>query len=296
MSWLFSFFGLFLLFLSMACTPEANHNLEHPPKIVSDLSAFPELQALDSARIAAEDTGSTYRLAEICEQIGTALYQLDPRQGIRYFKAAAYYYQQQGNLDKAALCLQNIAFSYEEKLGEPEKALPFAEAAVTKWRAAGEPLQEANMLKYLGLLQGQTGQFEAAKRNLFSAVSLFHQNNHESGVAVSHFNLAHLYLEASQFDSCAYYLQQARSFWIKQQSPLRLFLINNAALQMHLEQENREAAKAPYRENLAWLSKIAPPRQAKEKFFTLCLEYFTQTGQPDSFSVYQSKLRTIRVD
>lgn|GEM_PF-5744036 len=108
-------------------------------------------------------------------------------------------------------------------------------------------------------------------------------------MAVSHFDLAQIYLEASHFDSCAYYLQQAKDFWHKKQSRFRLFLINNAALKVYLEQENPEAASAIYLENRNRLSSPDLPQQARAEFYSLRLEYFKQSGQTDSLLLYRSK-------
>jgi hypothetical protein len=104
------------------------------------------------------------RKAVICEKLGFSLYQTKPDSSIYYLKKASDYYK---NIDakRSILCLQNMAFIYDEQLSNFKEASTIAQECVGLWKDIDSQVDAANMLKYLGYLNGLLGNFNAAKKN-----------------------------------------------------------------------------------------------------------------------------------
>src|SRR5690606_25906102 len=133
--------------------------------------------------------------AVIHEKLGIYHFSRDAAKSIEHYNRAFKFYTELGKHKKAAFCSNNIAFVFDEGMHDDKQALEAGQKALQLWQQQGDTMQQANMYKYIGLLQGRLGQYAPAKLSIDTAIRLFTAQNFIKGVAVSYFDMANVLLE-----------------------------------------------------------------------------------------------------
>lgn len=132
-----------------------------------------------------------------------------------------------------AFKIQNEAFLLDEMECKFDSARILTEKALEIWRYIDDTLNQANLLKYLGYLNGHLGKLDLAKSQIHEAIKFYKLKNAEYGVAVSLFNLSRVYEYQHNIDSALYYANRSKEFWTIQKDAGRLLSLNNHLLHLY---------------------------------------------------------------
>ena len=196
-------------------------------------------------------------LAAVNLELGQCYYKTNADKAIIYFIKANDLYSKVKNKKKAAFCLQNIAFTYDERKHDFSNAAIYARGAVQGYREIRDTMQQANMQKYLCYLLGRTHHFAEAKENAADAITLFTAMKFTRGVAVSYRDLAIVYVEEHKSDSAISLLLAAKNIWKEYNDTFRLFDINNELLNEYNTLNRQKDALAVFFENRSMLKSRA---------------------------------------
>lgn len=228
----------------------------------------------------ADSLASTAKLVKssgkINQELGQYYYTRNADKAIEHFKKAYTLLTEIKDVNNAIFCLQNIAFSYEEKKHDLVNAQFYAERAIEERKGIKDTLQLANMYKYLGYLQGKAGKYAEAKESIHTGIDLFNSKKYVQGMAVCYFDMGKVYGYQQQYDSAVYYFRLSIGIWKdlgNQQA--RLFNVNNSLL--HLYNINARMAEAVqvFADNKAILKKEFIYWSDKLDFYKYSAEYFT---------------------
>src|SRR5690606_24285011 len=103
----------------------------------------------------AETAGDKTNRAVIHEKLGIYHFSRDAAKSIEHYNRAFKFYTELGKHKKAAFCSNNIAFVFDEGMHDDKQALEAGQKALQLWQQQGDTMQQANMYKYIGLLQGR---------------------------------------------------------------------------------------------------------------------------------------------
>lgn len=137
------------------------------------------------------------------------------------------------DLVQCAFKIQNEAFLLDEMECKFDSARILTEKAMEIWRYIDDILNQANLLKYLGYLNGHLGKFDLAKSQIHEAIKFYKLKDAEYGVAVSLFNLSRVYEYQLNIDSALYYANRSKEFWTIQKDAGRLLSLNNHLLHLY---------------------------------------------------------------
>ena len=144
----------------------------------------------------------------------------------------------QDNLQEYAICTQNIAFVYDEKLHDYKLAEEYSLEAMAIWEKNNDILNTANMLKYIGYINGKLENFSAAKSYINKSINKYTALKYEKGLAVCYFDLALVFMYENVNDSVLFFLKKSKNIWSKYSEVNRIFKINNQILQLTSEQKS----------------------------------------------------------
>ncbi len=233
------------------------------------------------------DTLLPQQKAKRLQDSGSYYYDRNPRRSFTDLDSAAFYYQRADLRDKQAMCLQNAGFVLQEKFNQVDSALRYTNQSIAIWRALNSPMNEANLLKYKGLLLTFLKQYEAADTAILNAERLFSLQNNPNGVAVCWFDRAILFQKQQLLDSSATYAFRAKAFWQTQQDTGRIFNINNLLFNLHpnldLIQENEIllSDKKVYWKDIC-------------NFYQNCIDLYNKQFQMDKARMYEKRLADFR--
>lgn len=190
------------------------------------------------------------------QKLGNYYYTRDPDKAIVHFNKAYQNMSAIGDVNNAIFCLQNIAFTYEEQKRDLANAEKYAQMAIDERKERKDTLQLANMLKYIGYIQGKAGKYAEAKENVKKGIELFSAKRYHQGVAVCYYDFGKVYEYESKLDSALYYFNESKKIWtdLKEQEK-RIFNVNNALMHVYTLKDNLAEASKLYRENLAIMGK-----------------------------------------
>ncbi|MBZ0099395.1 MAG: hypothetical protein K8F30_09940, partial [Taibaiella sp.] len=129
----------------------------------------------------------------------------DAERCIGNFLSAIELYKRSLNDRDIAICLHGIAFAYDELLHNDLEAMAYAKKSLPIHYTRRDTLELGNMLKYIGALKGRMGMYKSAKEDIHTAIAYFRQKNFEPGVAVSHYDMALVFISEKQPDSAHHY-------------------------------------------------------------------------------------------
>ncbi len=211
------------------------------------------LFVLSNSLVFAQQTSESAPAQEIdvqeLEKKGFELFQTTPAEAIVVFKKVGPAYEQQGRFPKAGITYLNIANIYDEYLNELDSAIHFSNKSLTIWESLQDTLQQANLLKYLGLLHGKTGDFEQAKTQIQKAKTFYVSQNFEPGIAVSDFNMAQVYLKKGDFEQSEKFFLHSIQYWKKVDDKGRIFANNLIGIDLYYQSGKKEKAELLIREN-----------------------------------------------
>lgn len=239
--------------------------------------------------VKSEATSQTIAAADSLKNIAYSYYNTNPTKCIAYNDSAAQIYEQFNDTHNLALCYQNICFTYFEKMHNPQKAQDFAIRSINAWNIKQDTIAEANIIKYLGLIQSDLGLFSEAKSNIKKAISLFNTKGFKAGVAVSYRNLGLIYKKEHKLDSCIYYLNLNKKFFASINQNMRVFIVNNDLLECYLELDNLDEADKIFNSNNELLKENNIYWQNKVDFYRISKSYFKRAANSDLLDLFNKK-------
>jgi tetratricopeptide (TPR) repeat protein len=289
-------FMAFCLFFSFKQTAFATPNCAHSSLKNHSIRAI----SLDSINLdtllmdfnAAIKLTDSLAKATDFQKLGARAYEDYPAYSIRFFDSAQVYFKQLKKVKEQALCLQNMAFAYEEKQGNTDKSLEYALSAVPLWQSIDSEMDEANILKYIGFLYGKKAQYDSAFVNINAAIEKFGRLDNLQGVAVCYVDKARVFQQQGTLDSCVHYLSKAKKMWISFESPSRVFNINNDLLKVYIGYKATNNINAIIAENDALYLADAKKNiywRDVDAFLTACMEYYDKTNDKGRYGLFQMK-------
>lgn len=231
--------------------------------------------------------------ADSIRNIGNSFYEKNPEKCIALLDNAAKLYEKLSNKKQQAYCYQNIAFAYHEKLDNIDSAISYIEKAIPIWIEIQDSINQANIFKYLGMLQGKKGEYANGINTIQKAISLFDSCNFQSGIAVSYFDLALLYDNANQIDSSIYYFEKNKSYFETKQDTFRVFLVNNKIFKSYLKNENYSSASEIYKSNLTLENSSRVYWQHLIDYYRISMKYFKLVDNSELYDLNQEKYKQL---
>lgn len=183
------------------------------------------------------------------EKKGFKVYQQNPQQALPIFKELIGMYQEENNITKASFSSLSVASIYDENMNKPDSALIYANQSMEMWRKEGDSLQVANLLKYVGLLEGKMGDYDAATGHIADAITRYKNLDFMEGVAVANFNLAQVYTEQEDYNNAKKMLKEANDFWRKAANKDRVFTNNLFGVELYAKAGDKRTVKKLIAEN-----------------------------------------------
>jgi len=231
--------------------------------------------------------------ADSLRNLGGSFYNTNPEKCIELLDSAAKLYRLLNEKRQQAFSYQNIAFAYNENLDNVDSAIVYIEKAVPIWIEIQDTSNQANILKYLGMLQGKKGEYSNGINTIRKAIALFDSCNFQSGIAVSYFDLALLYDNANQIDSTIYYLNRNKAYFETQQDTFRVFLVNNKIFESYLKNENYSSASEIYKSNLTLENSSRVYWQHLIDYYSISMKYFKLVDNSELYDLNQEKYKQL---
>ena len=227
--------------------------------------------------------------ADSLRNLGSSFYERNPEKCIILLDRAAILYENVGNKKQQALSYQNIAFTYFEKLDKIDSAIYFIDEAIPIWIEIQDSINLANILKYLGMLQGKKGDFSKGIESIRQAIALFNKGNFKPGIAVSYFDLASLYESANQLDSSNFYFNKNKEYFESVKDTGRIFRVNNKLFENYIKSGNLTSASEVYDRNLKLEKSNRVYWQQLIDYYRLTMKYFKLLDNVEMYNLIAEK-------
>lgn len=231
--------------------------------------------------------------ADSLKNLGTSFYDTNPEKCILLLDSAAILYENLGYKNQQALCYHNIAFAYHEKLDNIEDAIVFINKAIPIWIEIQEPINQANILKYLGMLQGKIGEFDLGRETIEKAIVLFDKVGFKAGIAVAYFDLAILYDNANQIDSSIHYFDKNKVYFESKQDTGRIFTVNNKLFEIYIKTGNFSSVSEIYESNLKLENSSRVYWQQLIDYYRISMNYFELVDNSELYYLNQEKYKQL---
>jgi len=231
--------------------------------------------------------------ADSLRNIGTSFYETNPEKCIKLLENAANLYERLEQKKQQAYCYQNIAFAFNEKLDNIDSSIKYIEKAIPIWIEIQDPINHANILKYLGMLQGLKGQYVNGIETIQLAIALFEKGNFKAGIAVSYFDLAVLYQNSNQIDSSNLYLGKNKAYFETKMDTGRIFAANNKLFENSLKIKDYGTASEIYEYNLKLEKSNRVYWQQLIDYYRISMKYFKLVDNSEFYSLNQEKYRQL---
>lgn len=224
------------------------------------------------------------------------LYELNPDSTINLLKKSSLLFLKEGRYKDAATCLQNIAFTYEEKQKKYHEAIGYSLTSIYYWNMLKDSIGAGNIYKYLGLLYGKIGKVNLAVANVNKAIDYFTPTHFERGIAVCNYDMALIYFESNKIDSAIYYIQLSKEKWKEFNDSKRIFGINNKLINFYFKKKNLKYAQQILLENQASIEKNADFYwKDKLDFYENAKQFYT-LKKNDKEKIHYNNLYTNLID
>jgi tetratricopeptide (TPR) repeat protein len=220
-----------------------------------------------------KSTSASSNSTQKMEKDGYTLYQKSPEDALPTFKNVAKLYAYQKDYEKAGLTYLNIAGIYDENLGKPDSALNYAKESLQIWQEANDSLQQANLYKYIGLLEGKLGHFEKGKAAIQKAMDLYQILEFEQGLHVAKFNLANVYFQEKDFTNSKKLYKETIEFWKEKGDLGRVFINNLFGIELYAAMDNPEGVQELIHENKTLTPDAKLNDYLKKRFEELVSKY-----------------------
>ncbi len=271
------------LLFTMMMVQVANNKLDKP-------LALSYLQKADSIADLSKDQK---KIPIPNERLGGIYFNTNPQKSIQHFQKAADAYVAINDKKKAGFCNQNIAFIYDEKLNEYPKALSHSNIALNIWQDLSDTLNEANILKYIGLLEGKLKSFDAAKNHIATAIEKFQQKKNDRGIAVCYFDLGQVYFEEGKLDSSIVQYNKALNIWEKTTDYNRMVGINTQKIKALDAMDNSLEAKSIIKANEAMINQHQIGWQDRISFYEMAKDFYSKNENEPKATLYQSQFKKL---
>lgn len=197
---------------------------------------------------------------ESLEQEAFQLFQEQAGDAIPLFQQLAERYSAKENHLKAGITYLNIANIYDEHLTELDSAVLYANRSLDIWKDLNDSLQQANIYKYRGRLQGRLGNFLVAKSDIDMAMQLYKLLEYEEGLTVSKFNLADVLFQEGELAKSATLYEETIAFWRKKGNSQRVFTNNLFGIRLYrkMEEQTKVAQLITENQQIQKTTNIAP--------------------------------------
>ncbi len=240
---------------------------------------------LDSIAIA---IGNQEVRGNIYARLAGLNFNTNPSLAIPYYKTAIILYKKVDNKPWTAFSYLNIGSVFDEKLKVYDSAVYYLNLSYLLWIEIGDTTQQANILKYLGLLKAKTGQFEEGIKDVRLSIDLFKKSTFPQGVAVAYFDLAGIWDVQKNSDSALYYYGVAKQMQTQNADSFRIAIINNKLIEIYRRINNQQACKTLISEN----EKLLPEKlfwSVPLEFYTNALKFYETIADSKNVKIYQQK-------
>ena len=186
---------------------------------------------------------------------------------------------------------QNQGFLLDEKECKYDSAAMKIELALDAWIHLGDTLSQANLLKYLGYLNGRLERFSIGKQQIHEAKKLYGLKNAAFGVAVSLFDLAKVYTYENKLDSAIYFIMEAKQYWISQNVPSRIIGLNNHLIYLATLSDIHKDVETYIFENKKLVKKPDVYWQHELDFYFNSEAYYKKYGNAKMANLYAKKYK-----
>lgn len=253
------------------------------------------VRAMEKADSFAKKISDVESQAKINRNLGGYYFDKDADKSISYTRKAQQLFMTSGNKKDAALCLNNIAFAYQEQKEDYKEALNYSRKAINAHTELNDTLGMANVYKFQAMLYGKLHEFAKGKKSAKKAIDLFKAKNHVMGMAVSYRDLAIVYEEEGEHDSAIAWMLRAKEIWNglehKENFKWRVYGINTDLVRMYAATDKDELSAQMIEENEAITGEIH--YSEKIRFYKECKEYYKKRDK-DKASAYKEKYTTTR--
>ncbi len=178
------------------------------------------------------------------ETIGYKNYNNNHQVAIDAFRQAVSIHESNEDHKSAAVLYTNISNLYRDGLKNKNAAVDYGLKALSHWKKEKDFLQQANLLKDLGLLQAETFQFRQAYRSLNEALIIFGRQNNYDGIAITEHNIATTNYIAERYDAAEQHLLLAKEHWVKKNNPQKVFNNNILAIKIYKDSDQLDKLDA----------------------------------------------------
>lgn len=170
--------------------------------------------------------------------------------------------------------IQNSGFLLDEMECKYDSAKLKIELAIRGWTYLKDTLNQANLLKYIGYLNGRLGEFEEAKIQIHKAIELYETQFFEEGIMVSKFNLARVFEYQGLMDSAFILSNKVRDFWENKQDKSRVFVTNTYLIHLANLAKKTITIDSFIKENQTMLTHADIYWQNELDFYYVTAEYY----------------------
>lgn len=249
------------------------------------------MNSADSFTRKIKDVGAQ---AQVNEDIAHYFYERDADKCIEYMLKAFRLHTSVNNKKKASICLNNIAFAYEEQKKDIAEAMKYTKRAVIAHTELKDTLAMANMYKYQSMLYGKLHDYDKGKKSAVKAIQLYTAKNDNSGLAVSCYDLASVFEEERQYDSSIALLLKAKEIWKQNGNEAsRIYGNNIALLRIYAKVNKMEEAEEMVQQNIA-LEAGEIHYSEKLKFYKESKDYYTKNKDKETAKIYKEKYSTLQ--
>lgn len=270
-------------------TDEVKRLMENASKAADEDEYLILMKRADSTARRAGDMGLQ---AKVNQQLGHHYYSIDADESIKHSQKAHSQFTAAGNKRQATMCLQTIAFAYDEEKKDYENAMKFTKRAITAHTELNDTLQMANMYKYQCYLYGKLHNFKEGKKSADKAKQLYNAKNYRPGLAVTYRDLAILYEEEKLIDSSIAFMKMALDIWntpeLKSDNGSRIFGINSDLIRIYAKAKQPEDAEFMiYQNEQADASKLYDVELLK--FYKEAKDFLAKNKDKEKVKLYREK-------
>ena len=194
--------------------------------------------------------------------------------------------------------IQNEGFFLDEEKCKYDSSKIQIEKALSLWQHINDTANQANLLKYLGYLNGRLGYFHLGKIQISKAIELFTSKNMDYGVAVSWFDLAKVYEFENKIDSALFFTTKALDYWKQKSNGKRIFGLNNYLIHLLAKGKKSKYIDTLIRKNSLYLLKEKIYWREELDYYFTAFKLFEKTKEKENkkrfLSLYLLKMSELK--
>lgn len=187
-----------------------------------------------------DDVNYTKSQCDSIRDIGGRYYNVNKPLSQAELRKAADCYLENGYTKDASYCFLNISTLYEEMGGKLDSAIIFSNLSLA---VNLDSMHQANIIKYLGYLHGQQGDYTLSEMYFNNAIKLYEVLDFEAGLNITYFNMARVKFSQKDYESSQSYLDKSIEFWKSKSNNSRIFVNSILGVRIGIETKNQALAK-----------------------------------------------------